>query len=160
MNAKLNLDNDFADTKSIKEDMSNQILEEKKLRDEDLNKCLPVHELALANNVGELQKLFDQKADMNAIGCFWRMTPLQYVIFKNGKNRSAAMIKTVEWLLQHGGAIKLEHTDAGFNRTALHLAALYDQPEIIELLLRYRANYKAGDIEGLPLFILQLSTIM
>lgn len=131
-----------------KEDLKKEFAEVKVERDKELNVCLPIHNAALSFNLAELEKLLDQKTNLDSIGCFWQMTPIQYIIFKNEKKKNQNIVSTVQWLLEHG-AKDLEHKDYGFGRTALHLAAMYNQPDVINLLCKYGANTKAEDDDGM-----------
>lgn len=117
-------------------------------RDKDLNKCLPIHDAALTFDLSKLQKLLDQKTNLDSIGCFWQMTPIQYIIFKNENKKNTTLASTVKWLLENG-ASNLEHKEYGFGRTALHLAAMYNQPDTINILCKYNADIKAEDDDGM-----------
>jgi ankyrin repeat protein len=128
--------------------LKKELADAKTDRDTDLNKCLPIHDAALANNIPQLQKLLDQHANLDSIGCFWQMTPIQYIIFKNETTTNPSLSSTVQWFLEHG-ARDLEHKDYGFGRTALHLAAMYNQPDVINILCKYGANTKAEDNDGM-----------
>lgn len=137
---------------TIKSEIANELAEAKKEMERDLNKCTPIHDAAFANDITLLTELMKQKNNsLDTIGCFWQMTPIQYVIFKNERSQSSKAINTIAWLLSHG-ATKLEHKDSGFERTALHLAAMYNQPQIINLLMQYKANPAAEDIDAMTPF--------
>jgi ankyrin repeat protein len=139
------LEEEFAEEKaSLKKEFADAKIE----RDKDLNKCLPVHDAAYANNTTQLTTLLKQQVNLDSIGCFWQMTPMQYIIFQNETKKNSALATTVQWLLEHG-AKDLEHKEFGFGRTALHLAAMYNQPDIINLLCKHGANTKAEDDDGM-----------
>lgn len=111
-----------------------------------IQRCQPIHDAAMKGDTALLQKLLSEGADINQIGCFWKMTPLQVVLFEN---ISPQITKTVvPWLLEHGAATALEYKDPDFERTALHYAAMKGHITAITDLIKKGANKNATDGEG------------
>src|SRR5437762_1566703 len=65
--------------------------------------------------------------------------------FLGDKNAIAAV---VAYLLDHGATASIEHTDDGFGRTALHIAAMYGHDKSITILCKKGAKKEATDIDG------------
>lgn len=148
----------------------------------DIQQCKPLHDAAKGGNVILVNQLIAQGADVNQIGCFWKMTPVQMALFDETEKIPLAVItlaiaqwqvnqdrtvldqfakvsmnfsgnkenayQVVKALLEHGAKSSIEHKQDAFNRTALHIAALFNHDKAAALLCQYGAEKNILDGAG------------
>lgn len=47
----------------------------------EIQRCKPLHDAAKTGNLAQVKLLVTQGADVNQLGCFWKMTPVQMALF-------------------------------------------------------------------------------
>ncbi|RTL07456.1 ankyrin repeat domain-containing protein [Candidatus Dependentiae bacterium] len=148
----------------------------------EIQQCKPLHEAAKAGNIQLTNDLIAKGANVNEIGCFWQMTPVQVALFDDTEKIPLAKIadalaqwqqnedrtalddlskvsmnfagnkenayQVVKTLIEHGAIKSLEHRQSSFERTALHIAALFNHDKAAALLCEKGAQKNVLDIAG------------
>ncbi|HTM05656.1 MAG TPA: ankyrin repeat domain-containing protein [Patescibacteria group bacterium] len=154
----------------------------------EIQQCKPLHDAAKAGNIALVNQLISQGADVNQIGCFWKMTPVQVALFDETEKiplshitvalaefqmnndrtildsfanvsmefsgNKESVYQVVKMLLEHGAKASIEHKQDSFNRTALHIAALFNHEKAASLLCQYGAEKNVLDVGGYTPLIL------
>ena len=65
----------------------------------EIQQCKPLHDACKKGDIGLVKSLVEQKADVNQLGCFWKMTPLQMAIFDetNRIEMTDILLGIAEW---------------------------------------------------------------
>eukprot|EP00111_Clytia_hemisphaerica_P017121 TCONS_00050694-protein len=104
--------------------------------------CLLLQDFSTACGFGDLhnvQRIFkEEPLCLDAKG-YRHFTPLHVASFKGH-------FDIVNFLLQKGA--RVNEVDSQYCRTALHIATLYDQVEVIEILVTYGADHTLSDVFG------------